>query len=226
MDDPVNEPVSASETAATPGSAPTPLCGRDRHLFGGGPKRILSLDGGGVRGAVSVAFLEQIEKVLTEKLKKKVRLGDYFDLIGGTSTGSIISAALALGYSVQDIKKFYLELAPIVFRRSYWRVQGLQAKFDAAALRREIEDALGGHCNLGSEDLITGLCVVSKRMDTGSPWIMSNNPRAPYWTTGPVDPATGRKGYTGNEHYKLANLVRASTAAPFYFDRNCPGSAG
>jgi hypothetical protein len=195
----------------------TPVCGRDRHLFGSGPKRILSLDGGGVRGAVSVAFLEQIEKVLTEKLKRKVRLGDYFDLIGGTSTGSIISAALALGYSVQDIKKFYLELAPVVFRRSYWRVMGLQAKFDASALRQEIEDALGA-CNLGSEDLITGLCVISKRMDTGSPWIMSNNPRAPYWTTVPTNPESGRKGYTGNEHYKLANLVRASTAAPFYFD--------
>jgi uncharacterized protein len=109
-------------------------------------------------------------------------------------------------------------LAPIVFRRSRWRIQGLQAKFDAGALRREIEDALGDDCHLGSEELITGLCIVSKRMDTGSPWIMSNNPRAPYWTTVATDPVSGRKGYTGNEHYNLANLIRASTAAPFYFD--------
>jgi len=204
-DDRVNESVA------------TAVCDRDRHLFGPGPKRILALDGGGVRGAISVAFLEKIEEVLTKNLKKKVRLGDYFDLIGGTSTGSIISATLALGFSVEEIKKFYLELAPVVFRRSYWRVQGLRAKFDAAALRREIEDALGD-CNLGSEQLGTGLCVVSKRMDTGSPWIMSNNPQQPYWKTMPTDPVTGRKGYTGNEHYKLANIVRASTAAPFYFD--------
>jgi uncharacterized protein len=193
------------------------MSARDRHLFGPGPKRILALDGGGVRGAISVAFLEQIEKVLTENLGKTVRLGDYFDLVGGTSTGSIISGALALGYTIAEIKRFYLELAPIVFRRSRWRVLGLQAKFDAAALRREIEDVIGD-CRLGSDDLITGLCVVSKRMDTGSPWILSNNPRAPYWSTVASDAAIGQKGYTGNQHYKLANLVRASTAAPFYFD--------
>src|SRR5205823_6642362 len=36
---------------------------RDRHLYCPGPKRILALDGGGVRGAITVAFLEQIEKV-------------------------------------------------------------------------------------------------------------------------------------------------------------------
>jgi hypothetical protein len=94
---------------------------------------------------------------------------------------------------------------------------GLQAKFDAAALRREIEDVVGD-CALGGEELITGLCIISKRMDTGSPWILANNPRSPYWQTVPADPKTSRQGHTGNEHYKLANLVRASTAAPFYFD--------
>ena len=40
---------------------------RDRHLFGPGPKRILSLDGGGVRGVISVAFLERIEAILSEQ---------------------------------------------------------------------------------------------------------------------------------------------------------------
>ena len=60
---------------------------RDRHLFGPGPKRILSLDGGGVRGVISVAFLERIEAVLKEHHGDGV-LGDWFDLIGGTSSGS------------------------------------------------------------------------------------------------------------------------------------------
>jgi predicted acylesterase/phospholipase RssA len=191
-------------------TATKPDCARDRHLFGPGPKRVLSLDGGGVRGAISVAFLEQIEKVLTENLKKKVRLGDYFDLIGGTSTGAIIAGALALGYSIEDVKKFYFELAPAIFRRPFWRVMGLQAKFDTAALRREIEDVVGD-CALGGEELITGLHYL-QRMDTGGldPTTIAHpiGRRFP-----PIRDQTARP----RQRHQLANLVRASTA-PFYFD--------
>lgn len=177
---------------------------RDRHLFRPGPKRLLALDGGGVRGALTVAFLERIESILCQHLgKDRVYLGDWFDLVGGTSTGSIIAGALALGYSVQDVKRFYFELAPKVFRRPLWRIKWFQAKFDAASLRKEIESVVGD-LTLDTERLITGLCIVTKRMDTGSPWILANNCRAPYW-----DQDKGRK---------LSNLVRASTAAPFYFD--------
>jgi hypothetical protein len=53
--------MTMSEAAAAP-LVDTP---RDRHLFGPGPKRILSLDGGGVRGALTVAFLERIEALLS-----------------------------------------------------------------------------------------------------------------------------------------------------------------
>ena len=64
---------------------------RDRHLFGKGPKRLLALDGGGVRGAITVAFLERIERLICDeqaavaasasadghpKPPGKVRLGD------------------------------------------------------------------------------------------------------------------------------------------------------
>ncbi len=155
---------------------------RDRHLFGPGPKRLLALDGGGVRGAITVAFLERIEQVLRQHLgKDEVHLGDWFDLVGGTSTGAIIAGALALGYTTQDIKRFYLELAPRVFKRPFWRIMGLQAKFDAQALREGNRDASSATARSTAEKLITGLCVVTKRMDTGSPWILANNRRAPYW---------------------------------------------
>ena len=73
-------------------------CERDRHLFCPGPKRILALDGGGVRGAITVAFLEQIETILGDRLKDS-HLCNWFDIIGGTSTGSVIAGALALGYT-------------------------------------------------------------------------------------------------------------------------------
>jgi patatin-like phospholipase len=189
----------------------SPVSSRDQHFFAPGPKRILSLDGGGVRGVITVAFLERIERILSEHEGREVRLGDWFDLVGGTSTGAVIAGALALGYRTADLKHFYLGLAPRVFRRPFWRIMGWHAKFDAEALRQEIE-AIVGDRTLDSDDLITGLCVVAKRMDTGSPWIISNNPKAPYWNTPPD------KTFIGNRHYRLANLVRASTAAPVYFD--------
>jgi hypothetical protein len=190
-------------------------CERDRHLFCPGPKRMLALDGGGVRGAITVAFLEQIEAVLSDHLKKPIHLGNWFDLIGGTSTGAIIAGALAMGYTTADIKRFYFELAPKIFKRPFFRIMGLQAKYDARALRRQIAEIVGDR-TLGSEDLITGFCLVSKRIDTGSPWVLANNPRGRYWEAKPGD--KGDNGRVGNKDYPLCNLVRASTAAPFYFD--------
>lgn len=184
---------------------------RDRHLFGPGPKRLLALDGGGVRGVITVAFLERIEAVLAERTGAPVRLGDWFDLVGGTSTGAVIVGALVLGHTTEDLKEFYLERAQLALRRPFWRIMGLQAKFQSRGLRQEIERVVGDR-TLDTEDLITGLCVLAKRMDTGSPWIVANNPRAPYWET-PAD-----SSYIGNRQYRLANLVRASTAAPAYFD--------
>src|ERR1022692_1130180 len=153
-------------------SAGAPLeTSRDRHLFGPGPKRILALDGGGVRGALSVAFLERIEALLSERDGKEVRLGDYFDLVGGTPTGAVIAGALALGHRTAEVKNFYLKLAPFAFKRQRWRIPLLQAKFDDRGLRHQIEAVVGDRV-LQSSDLITGYCIIAKRMDTGSPWII------------------------------------------------------
>ena len=184
---------------------------RDRHLFSPGPKRILALDGGGVRGTLSTAFLERIELLLAEAAGTSVRLCDAFDLIGGTSTGAILSGGLALGYSAGAMHDLYARLAPRVFRRNFWRIEGLRAKFDAARLREELKAIIGDR-TLDSPDLLTGFCVVMKRMDTGSPWIVSNNPRSRFWEH-PADAS-----FIGNRSYPLAALIRASTAAPHYFD--------
>jgi hypothetical protein len=132
-------------------------------------------------------------------------------LIGGTSTGSIIACALALGYRAADVHEFYNTASPRIFYRSRWRIGGLQAKFNANNLMNELEAIIGGR-TLDSEDLRTGFAIVAKRLDTGSPWIVTNNPMSQYWNT----PQDG--SFVGNRHYPLSNLVRASTAAPYYFD--------
>jgi hypothetical protein len=198
-----------SEIAAPADAADAYACARDYQLFGPGPKRVLALDGGGVRGAITVAFLERIEALLSQHHGRQVRLGDYFHLVGGTSTGSIIAGALALGFSATQVKDIYTRLAPLAFVRKRHAIPVFQPKFDVRGLRGEIEKIVGD-MELQSDRLITGLCVVTKRIDTGSPWILANNPAAPFWNDAP--------GYDGNRHYKLANLVRASTAAPHYFD--------
>ena len=187
------------------------LSPRDRHLFGPGRKRILSLDGGGVRGMLSLGILESLERTIEEIEGRPVRLGDWFDLIGGTSTGSIVATALALGQSVAEIRDVFEALAPRVFARSWRRIVGWQAKFDARRLMDELS-AIVGERTLDSGDLVTGLCIVVKRLDTGSTWLLMNNSRSAFW-----DGPAGRR-QQGNRSMHLAKIVRASTAAPSFFD--------
>src|SRR5262249_47553857 len=91
------------------------------RLTAPGPKRILSLDGGGIRGCSTLGFLERIEEIVVSRLGAGKTLSDYFDLIGGTSTGAIIASLLALGHSVKDVTEAYLKLGPDVFStRTFW----------------------------------------------------------------------------------------------------------
>jgi uncharacterized protein len=85
-----------------------------------GPKRILALDGGGIRGIVTLEILARIESLLREKSGRgdDFRLADYFDLIAGTSTGAIIGAALSLGMTVTDIRGFHLETGREMFEQA------------------------------------------------------------------------------------------------------------
>lgn len=64
-------------------------------------KRILAIDGGGIKGALPIGFLARVEEVTGE------RIVDHFDLIAGTSTGGIIALGLGLGLSAADILAFY-----------------------------------------------------------------------------------------------------------------------
>ena len=71
--------------------------------------RILSLDGGGIKGTFTAALLAQVERI-TQK-----NLVDYFDLITGTSTGGIIALAMGLGISLDDVLRFYVTKGPEIF---------------------------------------------------------------------------------------------------------------
>src|SRR6187431_820620 len=91
---------------------------RDEHYSSdGAPKRILALDGGGLRGILTLGILQRIEDLLRERhgAGEDFRLSHYFDLIAGTSTGAIIAATLALGWKVEELRVKYMSLGERVF---------------------------------------------------------------------------------------------------------------
>lgn len=175
-----------------------------------GTKRILSLDGGGIRGLITLGYLEHIERELSAG-DAAWRLRDHFDLIGGTSTGAIIAAGLALGLSVAEIRGHYLALGKSIFGRPtlLGGLSGgaLAAKFSTGPVNKALDSIIGDR-TLATEDITTGLCIVTKRFDTNSVWPIVNAPRNRY-TFHETKP---------NGQFRLSSIVRASTAAPTYFD--------
>ena len=178
-----------------------------------GPKRILALDGGGVKGIFTLGMLKALEDELRRRsgAGDAFRLADYYDLIGGTSTGAIIATALALGMSVEEIIALYLRLGPDVFGRTAGDGVFLQSKFESKKLRRALYPVLTTK-TLGSQDLRTGLAIHAKRIDTGSAWVVTNHPLGVFY-----DPAEDA-GVFPNKRYRLIDLVLASAAAPTFFD--------
>jgi hypothetical protein len=193
---------------------------RDEHLFGPGPKRILALDGGGIRGLLTLQILARIEGILRRRSgRKDLVLADYFDLIGGTSTGAIIAAALAVGYEVARLDALYRELGESIFDPSWFRQGAFRPKFPVEPLVKVLEREFG-RTTLGDPKVRTGLAIVAKRLDTGRPWVVHNNPRGPYYDRRPGGTAVP------NKDFFLKDVVRASTAAPTYFapERICVAS--
>jgi len=81
-------------------------------------KRLLSIDGGGIRGIIAAEILVQIEDALKAHNPKWQRLSDYFDFISGTSTGSIIAAGLAKGMYARDILDIYKTQGQTIFTKA------------------------------------------------------------------------------------------------------------
>lgn len=174
------------------------------------PRKILSLDGGGIRGVLSLEILLNLESQLKAELKKddSFRLCEYFDYIGGTSTGAIIAAGLALGMSVQQLLDFYEQKGEAMFDKAFL-LKRVKYFYNDGPLLKELQDTFGkGDIDLKSSVFKTLLLVVTMNRSTDSPWPISNNPNAKYNQPDRAD---------CNLRIPLYQLVRASTAAPAYF---------
>lgn len=77
-------------------------------------KTILSVDGGGIRGIIPLACLVELEK------KERRAASEIFDMVAGTSTGSIIAGGIALGLSARGLLALYRDLARKAFQRLPW----------------------------------------------------------------------------------------------------------
>ena len=174
-----------------------------------GPKKLLALDGGGIRGVITLEVLHRMESLLAEQLcaGDDFVLGDYFDYIAGTSTGAIIAAGLASGLPVKHLLDLYLTRGQEMFDHASLR-QLYHYRYGSLRLRDMLQELLGKDTTLGSEHLKTLLMIVVRNATTDSPWPVSNNPNALF-----NDPSRA----DNNLSLPLWQLVRASTAAPFYF---------
>jgi hypothetical protein len=179
------------------------------------PYKLLALDGGGIRGLITIEVLAEIERVLQQRLGRgdDFVLADYFDYVAGTSTGGVIATCIALGLRLDEIRSFYFDSAELMFEKASI-LKRLNYKFEdepiAQKLRTVFKEKTGEEVTrLGSSSLRTLLMIVLRNASTDSPWPLSNNPQAKY--NCPQD----RPGC--NLSLPLWQVVRASTAAPTYF---------
>jgi hypothetical protein len=174
-----------------------------------GPKRLLALDGGGIRGMLSLEILASIERGLRERHGDELVLSDWFDYIGGTSTGAIIATGLALGMPVAALIDRYRQLGEKIFARNRLPRRAL---FREEPLRQQLEATFGPR-TLGDPELRTLLLLVLHNVNTDSPWPLSNCTQAKYNRADRcLLPQPDR-----NLDISLIDLLRGSTAAPVYF---------
>ena len=171
-------------------------------------RRILAIDGGGIRGTFPAAFLANLEEDLAEPI------GGYFDLIAGTSTGGIIAIGLALGLSAADILKLYEDKGPEIFAQTHSGIRGwaerrmrkarhvFGPKYSAQPLRDALQEVLGER-RLG--DAQTRLVVPAWHPQTQGVYIFK----------------TAHHRRLKTDHKELAvDAAMATAAAPSYFEQH------
>jgi uncharacterized protein len=161
-------------------------------------KRILSLDGGGIRGVFTLEVLVKIEELLREYYAKQdpekaktFVLRDHFDFLAGTSTGAIIATCICWGMPVEEVRDLYLREGRKMFEKVSWRTptDKLAALYDPKPISQFLQKIFveedGTIATLASPRLRDGekknlLMVVVRNNTTGSAWPLTNNPDAIY----------------------------------------------
>lgn len=162
------------------------------------PKRILTIDGGGLRGVFSAAIIERMEAVIGRPAR------EYFDCFYGTSTGAILAAGLAHGMGASELKQFYLDKGSQVFEKlPFYRIikKLLYWTYSKKELEKELQRVFGDKKLFDVGPLLS---IQTKDTRTSTADFFNNFP------------------YTREQHpdknWPLWQIIRASTAAPTYFE--------
>lgn len=172
--------------------------------------KILSIDGGGIRGLIPAVVLSELEIELQKEEPGK-KLYEHFDLICGTSTGAILAIGISLGIPAKDLAKFYENNGKLIFPRFSHRF--LPSKFRSLfnsiysskpllkKLKEVYADANGGKDPL-MNDLKTKVCVPAFNGNDGAINVLKTRHHSEY-----------------RRDYKLPayHVAMASASAPVYF---------
>lgn len=173
----------------------------------GAPLRILSVDGGGIRGLIPALVLARLEELLVRHpgTPADARLSDYFHLFAGTSTGSLISLALTApeGVAADRLADFYLEDGPKIFGRGILHAMGSMGglsgpPYESEPLAKALEKRLGdSKISQAKRDLL----VTAYDMTAREPFFFKR------W-----------RALESKDHdYSVVDAGLATSAAPTYF---------
>lgn len=155
--------------------------------------KILSIDGGGIKGIFAASFLAEIEE------KCNGNVCDYFDLIAGTSTGAIIAAALCVGIPAEKIAKLYIENAKNIFPLEKRRFKFFKGKYDSEPLKKVLQDTFQ---EKKVKDCKTRLLIPAFNLTTRKVQVFKT-------------PHAEDLKFDKNE--LLVDILMATTAAPIFF---------
>ena len=170
-----------------------------KYLYMSKAFKILAIDGGGIKGLYSSTILEHLEKEFN------IQMTDYFDMICGTSTGGLISLALSLGISANEISKLYSQKGEKIFPQKSKLTQRFRqflykGKYSDKQLEETLRDLFGNRTIGESKNL---LCIPSYSITDGRNFIIK------------YDHRDGNLGRDNSMSYVDAAL--ATSAAPTYF---------
>uniref|UniRef100_A0A8D8XT33 Calcium-independent phospholipase A2-gamma n=2 Tax=Cacopsylla melanoneura TaxID=428564 RepID=A0A8D8XT33_9HEMI len=174
--------------------------------------RILSIDGGGIRGIAVIELLRKLEQISGR------RISDMFDYICGVSTGSILLSTVGIpnGRSLDEALTLYKSLSTDLFTqqkvKGYWNLAWSHAYYDTVKLESILRDYIGT-----MPMIQTNRQAKCPKMSIVSTIVNLDRP-LPYLFRNYSIPHQRYSEYRGSHDHPLWKAVRASSAAPGYFE--------